>query len=334
MHGSAGDDIKMPHKKPKVGGGAPKSKRPEGSPQTNGKWIKQEPSEDFQEFVRVLKENVSVDEIREILRENGQDASGSDQSVIDRCADQMVYGPMEACPICGGSLELVGSSYSCMGFISEWSKCSFSTRDISRTNANLNIPSGVKNEFIEEWSRNYQASTDRPKRELPPTDQPFSGMTIAFAGRMSRSKYVWRRETEKHGGRVSNTIGEGVTCVVAPETDLERGGSSILVEATERSIPVVKEAWLVDSIAKEKAQPLERYGMVAEFPGGKGIPWDKRTLEDEAAESLMAEVHFPSHHLQIFGLHKFLSLLLCLCFYTSIDPNFILTPLLGKSIKH
>ena len=100
----------------------------------------------------------------------------------------MVYGPMEACPICGGSLELVGSSYSCMGFISEWSKCNFSTRDISWTNENLNIPSGVKNEFIEEWSRNYQASTDRPKRELPPTDQPFSGMTIAFAGRMSRSK--------------------------------------------------------------------------------------------------------------------------------------------------
>jgi hypothetical protein len=72
VHGSTVDDIKMPHKKPKVGGGAPKRKILEGSPQTNGKWIKQEPSEDFQEFVRVLKENVSVDEIREILRENPQ----------------------------------------------------------------------------------------------------------------------------------------------------------------------------------------------------------------------------------------------------------------------
>lgn len=107
-------------------------------------------------------------------------------------------------------------------------------------------------------------------------------------------QYVWKRETEKHGGRVSNTIGEGVTCVVAPETDLERGGSSKLVEAIEKNIPVVKEAWLVDSIEKQKAQPFEGYSMVAGFPGGKGkgkgIPWDKLQPEEEAVESLMAEL--------------------------------------------
>lgn len=111
---------------------------------------------------------------------------------------------------------------------------------------------------------------------------------------------------------------------------------------SEKNIPVVKEAWFVDSIEKQKAQPFEGYSMVTGFPGGKGkgIPWDKLKPEEEAAESLMAEVRFPCHHLPIVALHKFLSLLsalfvlFCPCFCTSIYPESILTPLLSLSIKH
>lgn len=36
-HGYLGDEIKLAHKKPKVGGGAPKRKRLGDSSQTNGK---------------------------------------------------------------------------------------------------------------------------------------------------------------------------------------------------------------------------------------------------------------------------------------------------------
>lgn len=92
----------------------------------------------------------------------------------------------------------------------------------------------------------------------------------------------------------------------------------------------MKEAWLVDSIEKQKAQPFEGYSMVAGFPGGKGkgkgIPWDKLKPEEEAVESLMAEVHCPSHQLPIVALHKFLSLLsalfllFCPCFCTTQSP--------------
>ncbi|KAH9295671.1 hypothetical protein KI387_039259, partial [Taxus chinensis] len=46
----------------------------------HGKLINQ----NFEEFKKLLEENVSVDELLQILRENGQDDSGSDESVIDR----------------------------------------------------------------------------------------------------------------------------------------------------------------------------------------------------------------------------------------------------------
>ena len=59
----------------------------------------------------------------------------------------------------------------------------------------------------------------------------------------------------------------------------------------ERSIPVVREEWLLDSIAKQEPQPLESYDIVSDLSAeGKGIPWDKQDPSEEALESLTAEV--------------------------------------------
>lgn len=54
----------------------------------------------------------------------------------------------------------------------------------------------------------------------------------------------------------------------------------------------MSEAWLVDSIQKKEAQPLEAYDIVSDLSvGGKGIPWDKQDPSEEALESLSAEVY-------------------------------------------
>lgn len=59
---------------------------------------------------------------------------------------------------------------------------------------------------------------------------------------------------------------------------------------------MVSEAWLLDSIEKQEAQPLEAYDIVTDLAvDGKGIPWDKQVPEEHAIESLSAEVcHFLS----------------------------------------
>jgi len=59
----------------------------------------------------------------------------------------------------------------------------------------------------------------------------------------------------------------------------------------ERGIPVVREAWLVDSIEKQEPQPLEAYDLASDLSVyGKGIPQDKQDPGEEAIESLSAEV--------------------------------------------
>ncbi|KAL5102554.1 hypothetical protein RYX36_006881 [Vicia faba] len=83
----------------------------------------------------------------------------------------------------------------------------------------------------------------------------------------------------------------GATCLVASPAERERGGTSKLAEAVERDIPVVREAWLTDSIEKQEPQPLEAYDLVSDLSvTGKGIPWDKQDPGEEAIESLSAEV--------------------------------------------
>lgn len=60
---------------------------------------------------------------------------------------------------------------------------------------------------------------------------------------------------------------------------------------SETGIRVIREAWLLDSIEKQEAQPLEAYDVLTDLAvEGKGIPWDKQDPSEEALESLTAEV--------------------------------------------
>ncbi|KAE8734834.1 Poly polymerase 3 [Hibiscus syriacus] len=59
----------------------------------------------------------------------------------------------------------------------------------------------------------------------------------------------------------------------------------------ERGVRVVSETWLLDSIEKQEAQPLEAYDIVTDLSiDGKGIPWDKQIPDESALESLSAEL--------------------------------------------
>ena len=59
----------------------------------------------------------------------------------------------------------------------------------------------------------------------------------------------------------------------------------------ERGTPVVAENWIVDSIQKNEAQPLDAYDFVSDLvPEGKGLPLDKLDPSEEAIETLAAEV--------------------------------------------
>ena len=65
-------------------------------------------------------------------------------------ADQLFYGPLETCAICDAGLVFAGHDFKCSGFISEWSKCNYSTHEAQRLKGSLKIPKKVKNDFLKE----------------------------------------------------------------------------------------------------------------------------------------------------------------------------------------
>ncbi|KAK9170425.1 hypothetical protein Syun_002565 [Stephania yunnanensis] len=210
----------------------------------------------FEEYCKAVKEHLTVQQMREILKANEQDSSGPDDAIIRRCQDMLFYGPLEKCPVCNGNLECTGSNYSCKGAYSEWSTYTFSTRDSPRKQVKINIPDSITGEAAN-LIKKYQDPSNRPHRTLSPPEKPFSRMMISLSGR--------------------------VTCLVVSPAERERGGSSKVVEAMERGVPVVREAWLLDSIVKHEPQPLEAYDVVSDLViklyGKRGVYKDSKLKE-------------------------------------------------------
>ncbi|XP_027083757.1 protein ADP-ribosyltransferase PARP3 isoform X2 [Coffea arabica] len=256
---------------------------------------------DFDKFCKATREHLSIEQMRGILEANGQDPSGLDDAVVPICQDILFYGPLANCPICGGTLVCNGKEYTCTGEYSEWSSCTYTTKNPPRRNEPLEIPESVEKSPVSDLIiKKHQDSNSRPQRELALADKPFTGMVISLSGRLSRTHQHWRSKIEKHGGKVANHV-IGVTCLVASSAERERGGSGKLAEAIETGIPVVREEWLIDSIEKKEAQPLDAYDIVSDLAvGGKGIPLDKQDPSEEAIETIAAELNVYGKR----GVHK------------------------------
>ncbi|KAJ1440675.1 WGR domain [Sesbania bispinosa] len=257
--------------------------------QMNGKSVA-DVAEEYDEFCKATNEHLTLEQMREILEANGLDSSGSDLEIKRRCQDLLFYGAMEKCSVCNGNLEFDGRRYACRGFYSEWASCTFTTRDPPRKEEPTKLPDSIQNSLVSDLLKKYQDPSRRPHRDLGSAVKPFTGMMISLMGRLTRTHHYWKTTIEKHGGKVVNSI-IGATCLVASPAERERGGTSKLAEAMERGIPVVREAWLTDSIEKQEPQPLEAYDLVSDLSvAGKGIPWDKQDPGEEAIESLSAEL--------------------------------------------
>lgn len=64
-------------------------------------------------------------------------------------ADGMLFGPLSKCPVCSGDLRYSGGVYKCQGYLSEWSKCPYSTREPERCKGKWKIPEGTVNEYLQ-----------------------------------------------------------------------------------------------------------------------------------------------------------------------------------------
>ncbi|XAR60124.1 NAD(+) ADP-ribosyltransferase [Bertholletia excelsa] len=301
---STGEDEKMATRKQEEDPKAPeaekspppkkaKSENDNSQGQANGKSAGVAAME-FDKFCKATREHLSIEQMREILDANRQDPSGADDAVVPRCQDIMYYGALDKCPVCGGPLEYTGTKYVCKGDYSGWLTCTFTTTDPRRMREPIKLPDSVQASAVSDEIK------QTPKREVGDAEKPFAGMMISLSGRLTRTHQYWKTKIEKSGGKVSNSV-HGVTCLVVSPAERERGGSSKVAEAVERDIPVVSESWLIESIEKQEAQPLDAYDIASDLAvEGRGIPWEKLDSSEEAVECIVAEVKVYGKR----GVHK------------------------------
>lgn len=63
-------------------------------------------------------------------------------------ADGMIFGPLENCPLCDGFMEYQGGSYRCRGFLTAWSKCTFTTQTPKRASTKWEIGEECDNDYL------------------------------------------------------------------------------------------------------------------------------------------------------------------------------------------
>ncbi|KMT10333.1 hypothetical protein BVRB_5g120830 [Beta vulgaris subsp. vulgaris] len=225
-----------------------------------------------------LKKHVSNVELRQMLEANDQSTSGSELVLRDRCADGMMFGALKSCPMCSGHLSYSGSTYKCHGFISEWSKCSYSTTQPERIKGKWKIPEESDNQYLVKWFKSQKAA--KPVRILPPStpntsagnqtakeqlksskDEKLGDLRVAITGLPKETVEEFRSKIEGAGGQVHAKIKKDTNCLVVGGGLSDQ--NSELKKARRMKIPVVREEYLANCIQKQKKLPTDLYKMEA-----------------------------------------------------------------------
>ncbi|XP_010522166.1 PREDICTED: poly [ADP-ribose] polymerase 1 [Tarenaya hassleriana] len=221
-----------------------------------------------------LKKYVTTAELREMLEENEQSTKGSELDLRDQCADGMMFGPLDKCPICSSHISYSGGIYRCHGYISEWSKCSYSTSEPLRIKGKWKIPEELENQFVVKWYNSQK--TVKPKRILrlasssnggapgqvskdasdSPSGEKLGNLRVSIAG-SSKECESWKKKIEEAGGEVHAKAKKGTNClVVCGQLDMQ---NAEMRKARRMKIPIVREDYLVDCFKKQRKLPFQLY---------------------------------------------------------------------------
>lgn len=223
-----------------------------------------------------LKKHVTTAELRAMLEANGQDSTGSELDLRDRCADGMMFGALSSCPLCSGCLRYSAGMYRCHGYLTAWSKCSFSTREPERLKAKWKVPEDTDNQYLSKWFKSQKGG--KPARILPPPTSPcgsqainyesqssngdrLADLKVAFSGLTEETMEEWKRKIKAAGGDVHAKLKKDTNCLVVSGSMDDQFAE--IRKARRMKLPIVREAYLVDCFKKQKKLPFDLYKVEA-----------------------------------------------------------------------
>ncbi|XP_058082126.1 poly [ADP-ribose] polymerase 1 isoform X2 [Magnolia sinica] len=225
-----------------------------------------------------LKRHVTTTELREMLEANGQDSTGSEFDLRERCADGMLFGALGSCPICSGSQWYSGGQYRCHGYVSAWSKCAYTTVEPVRLKGKWKIPEDTSNQYLCKWFKSQKAN--KPNRVLPPPSSNKSSgseaapgscqsskgdkleaLKVAITGLQKESMDEWKTKIEGAGGTVHAKVKKDSSCLIV-SGELDDDDTEIR-KARRMKVPIVREDYLVNCFKKQKKLPFDQYKIEA-----------------------------------------------------------------------
>ncbi|KAL5561852.1 hypothetical protein UlMin_031599 [Ulmus minor] len=225
-----------------------------------------------------LKKHVTTAELRAMLEANDQVSTGSELDLRDRCADGMMFGALGKCPLCSGSLRYSAGTYQCDGYLSAWSKCSYTTREPERLKAEWKIPEDTDNQYLNQWFKSQKL--EKPSRILPPLpssvssgSKSFNGqsqsckseslgdLNVTISGLPKESMEEWKKKIEGAGGVVNAKIKKDTKCVVVSGSLDDQDAET--KKARRMKLPIVREDYLVDCFKRQKKLPFDLYKVEA-----------------------------------------------------------------------
>ncbi|CAA0832165.1 Poly [Striga hermonthica] len=216
-----------------------------------------------------LKKYVSTSELREMLEANEQDSRGSELDLRECCVDGMFFGALAKCPMCSGWLRYSSGLYRCGGFLSEWTKCSYSTAEPQRVKGKWKIPEDSSNDYLLKWYKSQKVK--KAERVLPPNSPcgPSGGQASNQLSQSSKLENIgdlkvsffdvpkWKRKIEEAGGQVHPKIKKETNCLVV--TSGFDGNATEVKKARRMKIPIVREDYIADCIKRQKKLPFDLY---------------------------------------------------------------------------
>ncbi|XP_062502234.1 poly [ADP-ribose] polymerase 1-like isoform X2 [Corticium candelabrum] len=243
-----------------------------------------------------LRESVTTSSLKTLMAHNKQTLyKGGQSNLLAHVSDGMAFGALQPCPECkNGQLKFRNDSegYNCMGNLTEWTKCMYTTKEPKRKKWVIPAKMRKKNAYLKEFrfkpgQRSF-GSSSKPESATAGHSSQAKGFSEtaydAFDGQIERKV----RMTLKGNAMVESDSGLESRCHV-----LERKGD--LYSATLGLVDVVKgtnsfyKLQVLESDAGHRCYLYRSWGRVGTEIGGVKVEPMKRALSIDRFKELYAE---------------------------------------------
>lgn len=215
-------------------------------------------------YIESLK-SLKKSNLQLLLTYNKQNVPQGNATMIDRIADIMTFGALEACDKCGGQFSYVsGTGYKCEGDLSEWVKCDNVSVDPKRKIFKVPKELGEEYEFLKNYKGKVKkrlmclnqrsvnisdsstsASGPKVKSEY---NYPLKNLEFVILGKTQTPKDDLKDSIIKMGGKVTTKIHKMLAAVISTQEEVEKMNKR-MQEVKDCDVQVVPENFLEECIA-------------------------------------------------------------------------------------